>query len=119
MSLMDYVASIFGGMNILNPIGFTFWSMMFAPLSIILTSGLSMFAFLFPWLFPAIWFGRSGDGHRSGSWYSPRGEPFPDVETFARPYLFGYARDTAHSSSIPINRKHVRKRRKRRAILVV
>uniref|UniRef100_A0A8D9EUN1 Uncharacterized protein n=1 Tax=Cacopsylla melanoneura TaxID=428564 RepID=A0A8D9EUN1_9HEMI len=56
-SLFEYLSSLFGAINVLNPVGFAFWALMFAPLSILVTSGLGAMAFFFPWLFPRLWLG--------------------------------------------------------------
>lgn len=64
-SLFEYFSSIFGAINILNPVGFAFWALMFAPLSVLVTSGLGAVAFFFPWLFPRLWLGRSFQNGRS------------------------------------------------------
>lgn len=64
-SLFEYLSSMFGAINVLNPVGFAFWALMFAPLSILVTSGLGAVAFFFPWLFPRLWLGRSFRNRRS------------------------------------------------------
>jgi len=57
-SFLDRLISLFTSLSFIGPLTLTFWSMMFPPMSIILTSGIGVVSLLFPWLLPRIWFGR-------------------------------------------------------------
>lgn len=58
ISFLDSITSMFSSFNFIGPLMITFWSMIFPPMSIILTSGLGVISFLFPWILPRLWFGR-------------------------------------------------------------
>lgn len=58
LSFLDGITSLFSSFNFIGPLMITFWSMIFPPMSIILTSGLGVISFLFPWMLPRLWFGR-------------------------------------------------------------
>lgn len=57
-SFLDGLISLFTSLYVFGPLTLTFWSMLFPPMSVILTSGIGVVSFLFPWLLPRIWFGR-------------------------------------------------------------
>ncbi|KAG8243263.1 hypothetical protein J6590_048407 [Homalodisca vitripennis] len=58
MTILEHIASFFASMTIFNPISLSFWSFLFAPVSILLASGLGVAALILPWIFPSYWFGR-------------------------------------------------------------
>jgi hypothetical protein len=58
ISFLDSITSLLSSINFIGPLMITFWSMLFPPMSIILTSGLGVISFLFPWILPRLWFGR-------------------------------------------------------------
>lgn len=58
IQFVDDLLYLFTSFNFIGPLMITFWSIIFPPMSIILTSGLGVISFLFPWILPRIWFGR-------------------------------------------------------------
>lgn len=64
MSILEYVSSFFASLTLFNPISISFWSMLFAPVSILLASGLGVAALVLPWAFPRFWFGRNSRSRR-------------------------------------------------------
>jgi len=58
IQILDDLIYLFTSFNFFGPLMITFWSIIFPPMSIILTSGLGVISFLFPWILPRIWFGR-------------------------------------------------------------
>jgi len=58
IQFLDDLIYLFTSLNFIGPLMITFWSIIFPPMSIILTSGLGVISFLFPWILPRIWFGR-------------------------------------------------------------
>lgn len=58
ISFLEDLIYLFTSINFIGPLMITFWSIIFPPMSIILTSGLGVISFLFPWILPRLWFGR-------------------------------------------------------------
>lgn len=57
-SFLESLISLISSFNFIGPLMLAFWSIVFPPMSIILTSGLGFISFMFPWLMPRLWFGR-------------------------------------------------------------
>lgn len=64
MTVLEYIQDFFTSMTIFNPISMGFWSFLFAPVSILLASGLGVAALVLPWLFPSYWFSRRSNDSR-------------------------------------------------------
>lgn len=65
MGVFDYIASFFASLTLFNPISLSFWSFLFAPLSVLLASGLGLAALILPWFFPSYWVRRRSDNRRN------------------------------------------------------
>lgn len=58
MTMLEFLQDIISSMTFFNPITMSFWSFLFAPMSILLASGVGVAALVLPWVFPSYWFGR-------------------------------------------------------------
>lgn len=70
-SLLDGLITFFSALNFIGPLSLIFWSVLFPPMSIILTSGLGVLSFMFPFLLPRMWFGRQLGHNISTNQFDP------------------------------------------------
>lgn len=84
-SFLYGLISLFTTLNFLGPLVLTFWSMIFPPMSIILTSGIGVVALLFPWLLPTLWFGRQLRPTLNVNQFE---QHFDNTNNFHQPYYY-------------------------------
>lgn len=85
-SFLDGLIALFTSLNFFTPLALTFWSILFPPMAIILTSGLGVVSFLFPWLMPRIWFGRQLGGSSVNAKSQDRYQRIENPNGYHQPY---------------------------------
>jgi len=85
IQFLDDLIYLFTSFNFIGPLMITFWSIIFPPMSIILTSGLGVISFLFPWILPRIWFGRQLMNTFNINQFDQR---FDNTNNYHQPYYY-------------------------------